>query len=198
MLIPPLQKPAPHDDRSVKQCSRIAGFTLIEILVVVSLIAIFSLYMLSGKSGLTEVKLTNAAKEIASALKIARSEAMRTGIPHGVTATAVSQRVRVYELTPGALPVRTYTVRHPHSKQFIDFTVGESSGFEGVTLSSVDFTYGIGVNQNDIDFNSAGVPYFDSGATSLPLASASITLTAGADTKTITVEPTNGRVKVSP
>ncbi len=154
--------------------------------------------MLSGKSGLAEVKLTNAAKEIASALKIARSEAMRTGIPHGVTSSAASQRVRVYTLTPGAIPVRSYNVRHPHSKQLIDFTVGLSAGFEGVTLSSVSFTYGIGVSQNHIDFNSAGVPYFDSGVTSLPLASASITLTAGADTKTITVEPANGRVKVSP
>ncbi len=174
------------------------GFTLVEMLVVVGLIAIFSVFLLSGQPSVTEVRLNNAVKEVASSLKLARSEAMRTGVPHGIRASASTQRVQAYQLTPGVTPVRTFSVRHPHDRQLLDIKLNSDAQYSGVVLSSVSLTYGTGWNKDEVDFGPGGTPYFDAGIDQYPLLTGTITLSADDQTKTITVEPQTGRILVAP
>src|SRR5262245_28795554 len=60
------------------------GFTLIEILAVVAILALVAAFILPNLGGIRRRALRNEAQQIASQLELARQRAIVTGVPHRV------------------------------------------------------------------------------------------------------------------
>jgi len=146
----------------------------------------------------SEQALDAAAGEVASAFRFARSEAIRTGAPHGVIASTTSQRVQVYLLDESVSPpVVQYTVRHPVDKKLYDLNFATDPMLESVTVTSAFFWYsGVLFPQSFVGFNPDGTPKYNSSGTIVMLTSGAITLAAGADTRMVSVAPMTGRVTI--
>ena len=72
--------------RRERACSRTRrrGFTLIEILAVVTILAIAAMLVLPNLNALGERRLQHAAQRLAAEIELARQRAVVTGIPHRV------------------------------------------------------------------------------------------------------------------
>lgn len=66
------------------RAGRARGFTLIEILAVVAILALVAAFILPNLGGLRRRALRNEAQQIASQLELARQRAIVTGVPHRV------------------------------------------------------------------------------------------------------------------
>ncbi len=173
------------------------GYTLVEILVVVSILGVVALAAIPDFSSNTE-KLDLATAEVVQAIRFARSEAVHTGEPHGVTVTVASDRVRVARL-PNPLPAPPiYDVRHPVDKKLYDLQFQSDRRLGGVDISAAVFNYQGGISISGVLFSSAGVPYVPDVflGTALMLVDGSITLSYGKEFRVIEVAPMTGRVTV--
>lgn len=140
-----------------------------------------------------ESKLDVAANEVASAIRFAHSEAIRTSEPHGVYASQSSERIRIYRL-PALTPI--YDVRDPLTKQLYDFDF--SAAASGVSVSSVYFTFkGMWGSKNYIGFSAdAGTPKYNDSGTIRMVENAYINLSYHGAQRTIAILPMTGRVTV--
>ena len=76
------------------------GFSLMELAVVVAILGIVAAVAMPNLAA-TDVQIVElAAAGVADAIRFARSEAIRSGTPHGVNTDAAGNRIRVYSL-PG-------------------------------------------------------------------------------------------------
>ncbi len=175
------------------------GFTLVELLLVVGILGVIAVAFVAGNSSSQSAKLDYASRELTDIFRLVRSEAMRTGIPHGVRVNLGNNRIRAYRVTPGSSPTnRTFDIRHPLSKQLLEITLGVTSGTEGTSLQSRTFSYSGLPNQDKLDFDATGIPYFEQATIRYPLTSATITVAAGNDTRTIAINPVTGRITETP
>ena len=175
------------------------GYTLVELSVVVLIVAVVAAAVIrSQTSADVAPTLDAAAEEVAAALRFARSEAVRTGEPHGVIASTSSQQVQVYLLDEAVSPpVVKYTVRHPVDKKLYDLNFATDTMLEPVTVTSAVFWYsGVLLPQSFVGFNPDGTPKYNSSGTIVMLTSGAITLAAGGDTRMVSVAPMTGRVTV--
>jgi prepilin-type N-terminal cleavage/methylation domain-containing protein len=177
---------------------RQVGYTLVEVLVVVLILGVVAAALLATHGSVdAEQTLEAAAGEVAAALRFARSEAMRTGEPHGVEASTLTQRVRVYQLDISVSPpVVDYSVRHPVDKKLYHLDFSSDPMLAPVSVTSVAFWYsGLLVPQGFVGFNPDGTPKY-TGASTYMLASGAIDLAAGDQTRVVSVAPMTGRVTV--
>ena len=97
------------------------GYTLTELLVVATIIAIGAAVAVPTLAPGDSAKLDFVATEIAASMRFARSEAQRLGTPLGVSIDAANKRVRVFRLDTGTSPpTAIYDVRHPIDKHLYD------------------------------------------------------------------------------
>lgn len=109
------------------------GYSLIELVIVVAVLTTIAALAVPVPSSVEHHKLDVAVSEVASALRFARSEASRTGQPHGVEQVAGTQRLRVFRLDTGAAPpTPVYDVIQPVSKQAYDVDL------QSLSLGAVD------------------------------------------------------------
>jgi prepilin-type N-terminal cleavage/methylation domain-containing protein len=175
------------------------GFTLLELLLVISILAIISLLVLSNGSQDKELKLDRAASEVKAALDIVRSEAMRTGESHGVTANTSSQTISGYKLNTINVAFREYIVRHPQDKSLLNLQFGVSPLLREISLSNVSITFTTNpFTSEHLGFTSQGEPNFDDGINSAQLSSASITISHLGQSRTVSVNPNTGRTVITP
>ncbi|WP_372779963.1 Tfp pilus assembly protein FimT/FimU [Litorivivens sp.] len=175
------------------------GFTLVELLLVVGILGVIAVAFVAGNSSSQSAKLDYASRELTDMFQLARSEALRTGVPHGVSVSTSTHRAQVYRIVPGSNPTnRVYDIRHPQSKQLLDITLGASAGTEGTRVQSRDFVYQGVPPKSDLDFNAKGEPYFQQGTASYRALDAEVIVAAGNDIRTITVDPVTGRISVTP
>lgn len=81
---------------------RTRGYTLLELLVVVGIIALIAVVAVPKLSSNDEERLLIAATEMADAIRFARSETLRNGAPHGFTIDAASKKLQLFRLhSPG-------------------------------------------------------------------------------------------------
>lgn len=176
---------------------RSSGFSLLEILWVVVILSIVGLAVaVHPGSSVQAERLEAATVEAATALRFARSEALRTGQHHGARFTALQDRIRVYRLdTSGAPPVEQYTVYHPLEKRLYDVDLTALASASGVDLGPVQFQFGgSGVDLDSVAFSGSGVPVSPVDLSGLDIGR--IDLVSGPHSKRIDLAPMTGRTTV--
>jgi len=173
-----------------------SGLTLAEVLVVVAILGIVAVAAVPNFSSMDEQRVELAATEVADALRFARAEAMRTGTPHGLRASATEERAQVYRLDLAApSPAPEYSVRHPGSKRLYDLRLDRAP--YGADVADVGIYYdGSPVAVDYLAFDANGVPRFAADAVSHTLGQAEISVRRGDASRVVAVEPVSGRVTV--
>lgn len=177
------------------------GYTLVELLITVSIIAVIAAIAMPATSLGNEKRLELAATEVASAIRFARSESVRTGEAHGLTVSQVTQQVTVKKYDVTTAPISTlYVLAHPVNKQPYDFNVNTKASTRGVTISnSADvFNYtGLG-GRRSLIFDANGTPKWiiGSGPTTHLLSDGNIELSYGSQQRVVSITPITGRVTV--
>ena len=177
------------------------GYTLVELVIVVSIIALIAAIAVPNFAPGSDGKLRLAAEEVAAAIRYARSEALRTGDGHGLTISQSTQKVTVKQYDISSVPISTVGVlTHPVDKQPYDFNVNTGTRTDGVTISnSADiFDYGAAGRRRSLLFDARGTPVWIVGSdpTRHLLEDATVELTYADQQRTVSVAPITGRVTV--
>jgi len=152
-----------------------SGFTVIELLIVVVILAIVGLTALPMISSAGSVQIRSAANMISADLEYARSMAISRGQNFSVEFDKNTESYWIEDQAGNVIP-------HPVKKGFnyiIDF---RNDG----RLNSVDIT--------NVDFNMTAIVLFD--CLGSPDNGGTVTLQADGNTKTITVEPVTGFISI--
>jgi len=177
------------------------GYTLLELVVVVSIVAVLAAVALPGTSPSEEQKLDLAATRVADAIRHARTEALRTGEGHGLTISQATQKVTVkkYDLTTAPVSA-LYTLIHPVDKQPYDFNVSTTQSTAGVTISNSQdvFNYKDLGRRRSLIFDADGTPIWvvGSGPTTYLLSDGSVELSYGNQQRLVRVATITGRVTI--
>ena len=173
------------------------GYTLIEMLIVVGLLALIAAVAAPAFTGDDEAVLEHAASEVARAMRFAHSEAIRTDQPYGVIASTSGQSLKVYRLDESVTPpVPVYEVYDPQAKQLYDLRF--DTGSLEASIDQVYFKFsGFLFPQTYIGFAAGtGVPKFNDSGTIRMLENGFIKLSHDGMTRTIAVSPMTARVTV--
>ena len=178
-----------------------AGFSLLELSIVVLILGIMALVVIPDSSPTGQQKLDLAAEQIAQALRFAHSEALRTGEHHGVTISQVTQTITVKKWDMTTDPVSTELIPyHPVDKQSFVFDADTMSLAPGVSItnSSDIFNYTTVGRQRSLIFDPQGVPVWVLGSDGSVhrLIDGIVELSVGQDQRDIVVAPLTGRVTV--
>lgn len=140
-------------------------------------------------------KLDTAAKQVAEAIRFARTEAIRTKVPRGIFTDAINERIRVYSLS-GLSPV--YDIYHPIDKKLYDIQLKTDAFVAGVDLVSASFSFTAPfTSPTNLGFNSEGNPKYSVpfGNDSM-LTSGAIILSYQGQQRIISIAPMTGRVTI--
>jgi len=178
-----------------------AGFSLLELSIVVLILGIMALVVIPDSSPSNQQKLDLAANQIAQALRFAHSEALRTGEHHGVTISQVTQTITVKKWDMTTNPVSTELIPyHPVNKQGFVFDADTMSLAPGVSItnSSDIFNYMTIGRRRSLIFDPQGVPVWVLGSDDsvYRLLDGIVQLGNGQNQRLIGVEPLTGRVTV--
>ena len=184
-----------------KAVNRQAGFSLLELLIVLTILGIIAAALAPGISTSNTKKIELAAAEVAQAIRFARSESQRTGDIHGVQISQDTQRVVVYKADLSTTPVSIGSILyHPVSKQTFDFDVDSSAFSSNVIINNAldPFLYATGRRKNLL-FDATGTPIWIVNATSTTymLQDGSVQLSYRGDNRIVEVAPITGRVTVN-
>jgi len=160
-----------------------SGFTLIEILIVVGIIAIVAMTVVPMMSSAASVQIRSAANMIMADLEYARSMSISRGQRYSVVFDTTAESYRIEDQN-GAV------ISHPVKKGFdyvIDFR--NDGRLDKVDIVDVDFDA-----TSVVKFDYLGSPYNGSGG---PLNSGVISLQAEGTTTTITIEPVTGFISLA-
>ena len=166
---------------------RRVGFTIIEILIVVVLIAIVAMTAIPMMSSAASIQIRSAANIIAADLEYAKSMAISRGQNYSVVFDKNAESYRIKNQDDN-------TIVHPVKKGFyyiVDFQ--NDSRLNRVDIVDADFDPG---SSQTITFDYLGSPYSGTG-TSSPLNNGIITLQAAGITRTISIEPVTGYISIS-
>ena len=151
------------------------GFTIIEILIVVVILAVVAMTAIPMISSAASIQVRSAASMIAADLEYAKSLAISKGASFSVVFDTVTDS---YKIVDG----EGETISHPVKKGF-DYVVDlQDEGLERVEISSADFG-----GDCQVQFDYLGSP--DNGG--------DVVVRAAGDTVTISVEPVTGYVTVT-
>jgi len=159
-----------HQKKS--RCSP-GGFTLLELIVVMMILAIAAAVIVPQAVGTSGLKAQSAARVIMADLEYAQSQAIVT-----------QQTVEVdFSVTGNSYAVTNTSgpLIHPITKKQYIVDFDSQQGFQGVRIDSADFGGG-----SKVGFDSLGAPDADG----------SVTVSAGAHAYRIKVAPVTGRVSV--
>jgi prepilin-type N-terminal cleavage/methylation domain-containing protein len=176
---------------------RSAGYSLAELLVVVSLLALIAAAAVPALTSDDELALDRAAREVADALRYARAEAIRRGTPYGVAANPYTDRIDIYRLDESVSPATpVYDVRHPLTKQLYRIDFGADAGAPDVAIVYFQFS-GFAFPVTSIGFSAnTGVPKYNDFGTIRLLENGYVTLSGDGLTRSIRVSPVTGRVTI--
>jgi len=166
------------------------AYTLVEILIVVSILGIVAAVAIPGFSSTNPQPLDLAAEETANAMRFARSEAMRLGSPIGFRQHPGNKRIRVFQADTGTSPwTLNYDVHHPLSKHLYDIQL------DSHPLSHNRVYRGTCNTPGNVYFDSNGTPWCADPETVL-LEQFDVTFTLGSHSRVVTLHGITGRVTV--
>jgi prepilin-type N-terminal cleavage/methylation domain-containing protein len=158
------------------------GFTLTELIVIISILGIVSWLAYPKMAAMDEIKLDTAARRLAADLRYAQSLAMSRRIIHGILFDTALEKYTVFAPNPAA-PITDPADRA--RAMTVDYTT--RTEFKGVLIQSAAFGTTPGVT-----FDYFGVPR-DTGGVDLTT-SGRVVLTYQGVTDTVIVAPQTGMV----
>ena len=159
-----------------------SGFTVVEILIVVVIIAIAAMVAIPMMTSAAGFQIRSAANMIAADLEYAKTIAITRGQSFSVVFDKAAESYRIEDEISAV-------IAHPVKKGFnyiIDFK--NDSRLNKVDIENVDFD-----TTSEIKFDYLGSPYNGAGN---PLNSGVISLRAGQMTATINIEPVTGFISI--
>ncbi len=158
------------------------GWTLVEFVLLTLLLVILVATAMVSVQSYGTMKVSGAARKLASDLELARQLAVSKQARSAVTLTANSYSV--YE-DYAALDL----ARDPMGggNFVVDYTVPSYKDFAGVTLAT-------SLPMNVVQFNSMGVPLDNTGTAFT--AQQTITVTLGSDSTTLCIVPSTGKIQL--
>jgi prepilin-type N-terminal cleavage/methylation domain-containing protein len=172
------------------------GFTLVEMLIVVSLLAILSAVMLPSLSALDDQRLEVAAAEVRNALRFGRSEAMRQDNDMLVDLGSAPGSVKIFKGSCSSSS--TTAVIDPRTKLGFNVNVADGPFSRGVTVTP-RFLASSGTAYDSVIFGSDGkardvCQISGTNSQGTPQAGSQVLLSLGSRQVAISVDPTTGRV----
>lgn len=173
-----------------------AGYTILEMMIVVALLALIAAIAAPSVTPAERQKLDLATSSVADALRFAREEARRTGVVHGVSADVLNDRLRVFRLDEIPNPNdKVFDVYQPVSKHLYTIQL-DSSPYGGVVVGAVGGQMlGACSDPGSIAFDPGGVVRCVE-PVATRIRDASIELALGGLRSTVTVDEYAGRVSV--
>jgi len=162
------------------------GFTMIELLIVMAIIAIAAAIAVPMVSSAGSMQLRSAVTMMAADLEYAKSLSISRGQRYAVVFDKATETYRIIDQNGATIP-------HPIKKGFrytIDFRA--DSRLDQVDIVNANFDGAAAVS-----FDYLGSPYSGTGGAAAPMNSGVITLRAGVSTRTVSVEPVTGFISVS-
>ena len=163
--------------------------------IVVLILSIIAAVAIPNLATTNPVKLDIAAKEIATAIRFAQAEAMRTKTSYGINTDTTNEQIRVYRLS-SFTPV--FDVYHPVDKKLYDIQLKTHRFAAGVDLVSANFTFTGGFSSSTyLGFNTDGYPKYSVlfGGDHM-LTSGTITLSYAGRQRIVSIAPMTGRVTI--
>lgn len=173
------------------------GFTLLEVLLAVTVIAAIVGTLLMDPAVSADSRLDLAAERVAQTLRFARTEAVRTGNYLRFTGST-SGRITVHELDASLTPPQTQQLaRHPVTRQPIDFNLVDESLTQGVAPTIVAFDFEVTGSRSVVDFGPSGMPkYVDGGGSHRAMTSGGLTLAFENRMRVVVLHAQTGRVTI--
>lgn len=172
------------------------GYTLTELLVVVALVALAAAVALPSMAPRDDAELERVTAEFASAMRFARTEALRTGEPHGFRYLSTQKRIRVFSADTATNPAGlVWDVRHPVSKHLYDVTLPARLAGAPNPITRDAVYRGTCNTPGIVYFDGSGVPWCNDPANVL-VDYFDLDFMVGQGTATVRVDGVTGRVTV--
>ncbi|WDT77129.1 MAG: type II secretion system protein [Candidatus Manganitrophus sp.] len=171
--------------------SREAGFTLIELVIIIVLVTILAATAIPRAANMAGTKAAAAARKLQSDIVYAQQLAMVQNQRYRVYFNANPAPASGYAVVNDAAPANgtwgeagEFAVDPVNSGGNLSVALNAGS-YAGITISVIGFS------GSYVEFNTLGVPYDSGGALA---AAKSVSVTGGGFTRTVTVQPSTGRV----
>jgi prepilin-type N-terminal cleavage/methylation domain-containing protein len=172
------------------------GFSLLELLLVLMVLGIVAVAAIPSLSSSNHHRLELAAVEIAGAMRFARSEALRSGEPHGFHLQTTEARIRVIGADTSSIPwTPKYDVEHPGVHDFYNINLANHpySGIDNLARNAT--FYGNCNNSDLVYFDANGMPWCGDGAGPL-LEQYTVTVSLGSLSRVVSLHGITGRVVI--
>ena len=172
------------------------GFSLLELLLVLMVLGIVAAAAIPDLSSSDNHRLELAAGEIAGAMRFARSEALRSGDPHGFQLQTTEARIRVISFDTGSNPwTPRYDVGHPGVHNLYDIQLADHP-YAGIQSMARNASFHDNCNDPDlIYFDASGTPWCGDGNGPL-LEKYDVTLSFGSQSRVVSLYGISGRVTI--
>lgn len=172
------------------------GYTLVELLITVTIIAVIAAIAVPAFSPANEKELEQVAAEFAAAMRFARNESIRTAKPHGFRFLTSQYRIRVFSVDDQVNPwTWIWDVYHPVDKQLYDYTYPPDLTGSNPPVSHNPVYRGTCNRQGAIYFDANGTPWCLEPETVL-LESYRLDFDAGTSQASVRLDGITGRVTV--
>jgi type II secretion system protein H len=162
------------------------GFTLVEILCVLVLLAIMAMIIIPQLGSRGDLKAAAAARTMMADIMYAQNRAIARQTPQYVSFDTAT---KTYTLMEGTTPA---VITHPVTLNSYEQTFG-NTGLEDVTLTSAAFD-----SKSTIAFDEIGAPYsYDTMSGMVALSSGQIKIASDGYTMTLSLEPYTGEITVT-